>query len=100
MRAHPVHRYEELAGYITALVDNGTVRRGARGRSLREMGRQRRTSLSTALQAYRLLEDRGVIEARPRSGYIVAKGNPTALEAPAPSRPPEEPTNVAVSGIV
>ena len=100
MRGHPVHRYEELAGYITALVDNGTLRPGARVPSLREIGRQRRASLSTALQAYRLLEDRGVIEAKPRSGYRVAKSSPVALEAPAPSNPPGKPVNVAVSSVV
>jgi DNA-binding transcriptional MocR family regulator len=100
MRANPVYRYEELAGYISTLVDNGTLRPGGRIPSLREIGRQRRASLSTALQAYRLLEDRGVIEARPRSGYVVAKGRMMALEAPAPSRPPGKPVNVAVSSVV
>jgi DNA-binding transcriptional MocR family regulator len=100
MRANPVHRYEELAGYITALVENGTLRPGGRVPSLREVGRQRRASVSTALQAYRLLEDQGVIEARPRSGYVVAKGGPIAMAAPAPSRPPGKPVNVAVSSIV
>jgi DNA-binding transcriptional MocR family regulator len=100
MRANPVYRYEELAGYISTLVDNGTLRPGGRIPSLREIGRQRRASLSTALQAYRLLEDRGVIEARPRSGYIVAKGPPMLLAAPALSRPPGKPVNVAVSSVV
>jgi DNA-binding transcriptional MocR family regulator len=100
MRANPVHRYEELAGHITALVDNGTLGPGARVPSLREIGRQRRASLSTALQAYRLLEDRGVIEARPRSGYVVAKCGPIGLETPAPSSPPGKPVSVAVSSVV
>ena len=100
MRAHPIHRYEELAGYVTALIDNGTLPPGGRVPSLREIGRQRRASLSTALHAYRLLEDRGVIEARPRSGYVVAKGSATALAAPALSTPPGKPVNVAVSSIV
>ena len=100
MRVHPVHRYEELAAHITALVSNGTLPPGAKVPSLRAIGRQRRASLSTALQAYRLLEDRGVIEARPRSGYIVAKGKPVTLEPPAVSRPPGVAVSVAVSGIV
>ena len=59
MRANPGYRYEELAAYITALVESGTLRPGARIPSLRAIGRQRRASLSTAIQAYRLLEDRG-----------------------------------------
>src|ERR1700712_3180575 len=99
MRANPVHRYEELAGYITTLVDNGTLRPGARVPSLREIGRQRRASLSTALQAYRLLEDQGIIEARPRSGFVVAKGGPVLIEPPVLSQPPNTPVNVTISGM-
>jgi DNA-binding transcriptional MocR family regulator len=100
MRAQAVHRYEELAGYITALVDSGTLRPGSRVPSLRQIGRQRRASLSTALQAYRLLEDRGVIEARPRSGYVVTAGRRIGIDAPAQSRPPGKAVNVAVSALV
>ncbi len=92
------YRYQELASFITGLVDKGTLPRGARAPSLRQISRQRRTSLSTALQAYRLLEDRGVLEARPQSGFYVAKGRAVALKAPAISRPPGKPTSVAVSG--
>jgi DNA-binding transcriptional MocR family regulator len=62
MRGEPQFRYEELAEAITGLVENGTLAPGARAPSLREISRQRRIGLSTALQAYRLLEDRG----RPR----------------------------------
>src|SRR6185503_16712966 len=57
-------------------------------------------SLSTALQAYRLLEDRGVLEARPQSGYYVARRAPIALKTPAITRPPARPANVAVSGVM
>ena len=75
MKAHnePAHRYEALAGFVAGLVDNGTLRPGSRAPSLRQLSKDRRTSLSTALQAYQLLEDHGVLEARPRSGFYVAK---------------------------
>jgi len=94
------HRYQEVAQFITALVDNGTLALGARAPSLREICRQRRISLSTALQAYRLLEDRGVLEARPQSGYYVARDRASALKTPAITRPPARPTAVAVAGII
>jgi DNA-binding transcriptional MocR family regulator len=100
MRAETSHRYEEVAHFITTLVDTGTLAVGARAPSLREICRQRRISLSTALQAYRLLEDRGVLEARPQSGYYVARGRAGTLETPAVSRPPAKPTAVAVSGLL
>ena len=73
MRPDPGYRYEELASFITGLVDGGTLSPGARAPSLRQISRQRRISLSTALQAYRLLEDRGVLEARPQSGFYIAR---------------------------
>src|SRR5215831_18492317 len=90
------YRYEELAGFITGLVDSGTLRPGARVPSLRQISKQRRISLSAALQAYRLLEDRGVLEARPQSGYYVARGAALSLEKPSLSRPPGKATSVAI----
>src|SRR5687768_16622297 len=47
-------RYEEIADLITGLVAEGTLAPGTRAPSLRELCRQQRTSLTTALQAYRL----------------------------------------------
>jgi DNA-binding transcriptional MocR family regulator len=99
VRADPRYRYEELASFITGLVDSGTLSPGSRAPSLRQISRQRQTSLSTALQAYRLLEDRGVLEARPQSGFYVAKRSAICLEPPTISKPPGKATNVAISGI-
>jgi DNA-binding transcriptional MocR family regulator len=99
VRANPAYRYEELAAFITGLVDSGTLPTGSRVPSLRQISRQRRISLSSAVQAYRLLEDRGVIEARPQSGYYVARGR-ASLREPAISKPPGRATSVAVSGTI
>src|SRR5262249_43994126 len=94
------YRYEETARFITDLVDSGTLTPGARAPSLRQITKQRGVSLSTALQAYRALEDRGVLQARPQSGFYVAKGAPILLETPTLSRPPARATAVAVGGVV
>jgi DNA-binding transcriptional MocR family regulator len=99
MRQNELYRYEELATFIAGLVDKGTLSVGARVPSLRQISKQRQISLSSALQAYRLLEDRGVLEARPQSGYYVARGR-GALKQPAISKPPGKAINVAISGIV
>jgi DNA-binding transcriptional MocR family regulator len=99
VRENPVYRYEELAVFITGLVDDGTLTAGARVPSLRQISKQRRISLSSALQAYRLLEDCGVLEARPQSGYYVARGR-VSLREPTITKPSGRATNVAVSGIV
>ncbi len=100
MRADPRYRYEELASFITELVEHGTLLPGSRVPSLRQISEQRKFSLSTALQAYRLLEDRGILEARPQSGFYVAKGATVSLEPPTISKPPGKATRVAVSGDV
>lgn len=94
------YRYEELATFITGLVDSGTLSFGSRVPSLRQISRQRQVSISTALQAYRLLEDRGVLEARPQSGYYVAAGRSVWLKPPGISRPPPGARRVAVSDVV
>lgn len=94
------YRYQELADFITRLVDGGTLLPGSRVPSLRQISRERGTSLATALQAYRLLEDRGVLEARPQSGFYVARGARTGLEAPAMSKPPQTARAVSVSAVV
>src|SRR5262245_59800781 len=93
-------RYEETARFITDLVDNGTLIPGARVPSLREITRRRGVSLSTALQAYRALEDRGVLQARPQSGFYVANGAQVRLETPSISRPPARAATVVVGGVV
>ena len=99
-RSARAYRYEETARFITDLVDGGTLVPGSRVPSLRAITRQRGVSLSTALQAYRALEDRGVLQARPQSGFYVAKGAPILLEPPAISKPPAGPATVAVSGAI
>jgi DNA-binding transcriptional MocR family regulator len=99
-RLAPAYRYEETARFITDLVNNGALSPGARVPSLRQITKQRGVSLSTALQAYRALEDRGILQARPQSGFYVAKGGPILLETPTISRPPGRATTVAVSGVV
>ena len=100
MREKPLCRYEQLAGFIAGLVDGGTLAPGSRVPSLREISRQHETSLTTALQAYRLLEDRGVLEARPQSGFYVATGQPVSRQLPTASKPPAKAASVAVSGVV
>jgi DNA-binding transcriptional MocR family regulator len=99
MRAEPDYRYKEVAHFIATLVDNGTLALGARAPSLRQICRQHRISLSTALQAYRLLEDDGVLKARPQSGYYVARDRASGLKTPAISRPSARPIAVNVSGL-
>ena len=80
--------YQQVAEAIGHLIAAGTLRSGERVPSVRRLSQQRRVSVSTVLQAYKQLEDAGLIEARPQSGYYVKR---RALPAPEPelSRPPQ-----------
>ena len=94
------HRYEEVAAFVVRLIETGTLPPGTKVPSLRTLGRQLRVSLSTTTQAYRLLEDKGLLEARPQSGFYVASSGPVALELPEKSRPPMRPHRVSVAAPV
>lgn len=63
--------YEQVADRIRALIQEGTLRSGDRLPSVRKLHQQFSVSISTVLEAYRLLEDQGWVGARPQSGYYV-----------------------------
>jgi len=65
--------YEVFAAELQAQILAGTFPEGSRLPSLREAATQRGVSLSTAIEAYRILEDKGLAEARPQSGHYVRK---------------------------
>ncbi|MCB1933788.1 MAG: PLP-dependent aminotransferase family protein [Candidatus Accumulibacter sp.] len=74
-------RYEQLAEDLSSIIAGGNLRPGERLPSVRRLSRERRLSVSTVLQALHQLEDRGLVEARPQSGYFVR-------HAPAPRAQP------------
>lgn len=63
--------YENLADHLTSLMESGSLLPGDRLPSIRRLAAQQRVSISTVLQAYLLLESRGLVEARPQSGHYV-----------------------------
>ena len=71
-------RYQRIADDIMASIANGALTGGARLPSVRTLARQRRVSAVTAIAALRQLEQRGVIESRPQSGFFVRSAQPRA----------------------
>ncbi len=63
--------YLQLAETLGSRIEQGLYRPGDRLPSVRAMSIEHGVSLSTVQQAYRLLEDRGLAEPRPKSGYFV-----------------------------
>ena len=92
--------YEEIASQVATLINDATLKPGERIPSVRQMSAERGVSISTVLQAYRLLEDRGLIEARPQSGYYVRKRLQERVIVPECSQPPRSSTPVSVTSLI
>ncbi|SMC23841.1 DNA-binding transcriptional regulator, MocR family, contains an aminotransferase domain [Andreprevotia lacus DSM 23236] len=85
--------YFQLAEELAQAIASGLLKRGEKLPSIRKLSTQRQVSLSTVMEAYRELEDRGVIEARPQSGFYVCEAA-SAFVCPALTQPPSVPRNV------
>jgi DNA-binding transcriptional MocR family regulator len=95
----PTALYVTLADELQSLVGQGTLRPGHRVPSVRRMALQRDVSISTVIQAYTLLENRGVLEARPQSGYYVRARLPGDVPEPRMARPMAKPSYVGVNDL-
>lgn len=92
--------YEQVAHNIEHLVQTGTFKSGERIPSVRVLSKQMEVSVTTVLEAYRMLEDRGLIEARPQSGYYVRAARPDPPAPPELNRPCEGPCEVTVAELI
>ena len=68
--------------------------------SVRTLSEQRGVSVSTVLQAYLLLESRGVIEKRPQSGHYLRAARAASAPEPRTARGSAQPRRVTVSDLV
>lgn len=75
-------RYQQLADELSHSIRNGSFQAGDRLPGVRRQSRARGVSITTVIAAYRVLEDRGLIEVRDRSGFYV-KTKPQ-IKVPAP----------------
>lgn len=72
--------YLTLADRLQNLIDNNTYPVGTALPGVRRLAQQHKVSVSSAVNACQELERRGLLEARPRSGYYVLQ--PTLLHTP------------------
>ena len=63
--------YNSLAERIEEMINNRVIKVGDKLPSVRNISREQGVSVSTALKAYGHLENLGLIESRPKSGYYV-----------------------------
>jgi len=93
--------YEQLANSIAQSIQEGVLCRGDKLPSVRQASVSRDVSAATVLEAYYLLEARGLITARERSGYFVTGGAVNIPSSPAPIIESQlESTEVDVSELV
>src|SRR5262245_14949155 len=76
--------YERVARLVESQISSGALRSNERIPSVRSMSRTAKVSVSTVVQAYLHLENIGLIEARPQSGFYVRRPDPKALPEPRP----------------
>lgn len=74
--------YERVARLVETQISTGTLRTNDRIPSVRSMSRTAKVSVSTVVQAYVHLENIGLIEARPQSGFYVRPPDPKVLPQP------------------
>ena len=85
--------YAQLAARLTRLIRSGAFKAGQRLPSVRDTARTEGVSVATVVQAYARLEEAGLVQARPKSGYFVQratrpKPGVATLGQPRTSAPP------------
>ncbi|WP_298232873.1 PLP-dependent aminotransferase family protein [uncultured Azohydromonas sp.] len=93
-------RYEQYADEIAELIRTQVLRSGDRLPSVRQASSSRKISPSTVFEAYYLLEARGLIQARPRSGYYVNALRSFGANEPATAQPAAQSSHVEISELV
>ena len=86
--------YEQLAEELTSRIEGGYFQPGDKLPSIRQISQEHHVSISTSQEAYRLLEEKQIAEARPKSGYYVLRPQ-QAPELPDTSRPSQKPLEVS-----
>lgn len=89
--------YERVADELAHAIDQGALRPGDRLPSVRRLSEQRDVSIATVLQAYLELENRGLIEVRPKSGHFVRARQVLRLPEPRSAPTPRTPAKISVS---
>ena len=91
--------YEQVARDVRGLIEQGTFRAGDRLPSIRQLSQRFSVSINTIMQAYTLLEDQRLVEARPQSGYYVRSRVPEIRGPVFKSKDFLAPTTVTISNV-
>lgn len=95
-RNRHVYLYEKISYELSQAIHQGIYQINERLPSLRHVSEQYKVSLATAIQAYHCLEQEGLIESRPKSGYYVSAWAGEQPDEPAISQSAPYPSPVNV----
>lgn len=93
-------RYEKLADDMTAMISSGLLQAGERLPSVRQACQRFAVSPATVFKAYYLLENKGLVRAKEKSGYYVLAQPVTSSVIPHEAAQALQPKQVAVSDLV
>jgi DNA-binding transcriptional MocR family regulator len=96
----PEHKYMDVADKIEKLIERRVLKVGDKLLSVRALSKEQGISLSTAFQAYYHLESKGLIEARPQSGYYVRFTPHEMPQLPSTCEPPEDAMPVSIDDMI
>ena len=65
------YKYDQVSRYITELIEKGDLKPGDKAPSLRKLSKQLGVSIATITQSYVNLEDQGILNAKPQSGFFI-----------------------------
>lgn len=88
--------YVQVADSVAQQIADGVHPPGTRIPSVRRLREQHGVSMTTAIEACRLLEARGLVRSRPRSGFFVERAGPARLD-PVPPTPSMRPRRVGAA---
>jgi len=94
------HKYAEVAERIETLIEREIFKVGDKLLSVRALSKEQGISLSTAFQAYYVLESKGLIEARPQSGYYVKYSPEHILDMPKVCEPLDDALPVTIDDMI
>ena len=96
----PDHKYLQIAEGIESLINGEVLRIGDKLPSVRTLAEDYNISMGTAFQAYYHLEGKGLIEARPKSGYYVRFNQKRFPALPKTVQPDTHSSTVSVKALI
>ncbi len=92
--------YSQVAERLETMVERGVWKIGDKLPSVRALSDEQGISMSTAFKAYAALESKGIIEARPKSGYYVRFKPHRQAEQPRTPRYTPPPIGLSVDEMI